>query len=155
MNYPDYNDIIEKIQKHIRGEHAMNTQCDSRFADDFQNIRKQAKDMQEELVAIRRDIHAHPEQRFQEVRTAGVVSENLKKTGIEHRTGVGKTGVVGLLQGGLGKGKVIGIRCDMDAYPSSKRAIYPTAPRMKELCMPAAMMCTPPSGLVSQKCWPE
>ncbi len=71
----------------------------------------------DDLIAVRRDIHAHPEQRFEEVRTAGIAAEALRSLGIEIRTGVGKTGITGVLRGGLGEGKVIGIRCDMDALP--------------------------------------
>jgi amidohydrolase len=103
----------------------MRIQFDDRMLEDFRDIRSLAAEFQEELVAIRRDLHAHPEQRFQEVRTASVVSDNLKKNGIEHRTGVGKTGVVGLLHGGLGEGKVIGIRCDMDALPIFEKGTAP------------------------------
>ena len=47
------------------------------------------------LVAIRRDIHAHPELAFEEVRTAGIVAAELARLGIPHRTGIGRTGVVG------------------------------------------------------------
>ncbi len=78
---------------------------------------ERAEGMHEDLVAIRRDLHAHPEPRFEEVRTAGVAAAELEKLGLEYRTGVGKTGVVGVLRGGRGEGKVIGIRCDMDALP--------------------------------------
>lgn len=76
-----------------------------------------AEQIQDDLVALRRDLHAHPEQRFQEVRTAGIAAAELEKLGAEIRTGVGKTGVVGVIRGTRGEGKVIGIRCDMDALP--------------------------------------
>ncbi|MEZ4862812.1 MAG: amidohydrolase [Caldilineaceae bacterium] len=73
-----------------------------------------AKAIQDQLVAWRRDIHAHPELSFQEVRTAKLVADTLEELGIEAQTGVAKTGVVGY----LGEGKpVIGIRADMDALP--------------------------------------
>ncbi|HEY0419272.1 MAG TPA: M20 family metallopeptidase [Acetobacteraceae bacterium] len=68
------------------------------------------------LIAIRRDIHAHPELAFEEVRTAGVVARELARIGIQHRTGVAKTGVVGLIEGGR-PGPVLVIRADMDALP--------------------------------------
>lgn len=55
------------------------------------------------LVEIRRDIHAHPELAFEEVRTAGVVARELSRLGIEHQTGIAKTGVVGLIKGGRGR----------------------------------------------------
>ncbi len=79
----------------------------------------------DDLIEVRRDIHAHPEQRFEEVRTAGIAAEALRSLGIETRTGVGKTGVVGVLRGGLGEGKVIGIRCDMDALPVTEKTGAP------------------------------
>jgi amidohydrolase len=75
---------------------------------------EQAKAIQEQLIAWRRDIHAHPELSFQEHRTARLVADALEGFGIEAQTGVAKTGVVGF----LGEGKpVIGIRADMDALP--------------------------------------
>ncbi|MYZ45842.1 M20 aminoacylase family protein [Schauerella aestuarii] len=69
-----------------------------------------------ELTAIRRDIHAHPEIAFEEVRTSALVAERLRAMGIEVHTGLGKTGVVGILKAGT-SGKTIGIRADMDALP--------------------------------------
>lgn len=66
------------------------------------------------IVTWRRDIHMHPELGFEEFRTAQMVADNLRALGLEVATGVGKTGVVGI----LGEGKpVIGIRADMDALP--------------------------------------
>ncbi len=72
------------------------------------------------LVAIRRDIHAHPELAFQETRTAGVVARELGRLGIACRTGVGRTGVVGTIEGGR-PGPVLAIRGDMDALPIEER----------------------------------
>lgn len=75
---------------------------------------EQAKAIHDQLVAWRRDIHAHPELSFQEQRTARLVTETLEGLGIETQTGVAKTGVVGY----LGEGRpIIGIRADMDALP--------------------------------------
>jgi len=79
-------------------------------------IRAATQRIESHLIAIRRDIHAHPELGFQEVRTAGVVSAELTRLGIPHQTGIGKTGVVGLIQGGR-NGKTLAIRADMDALP--------------------------------------
>lgn len=71
----------------------------------------------DDLVAIRRDIHAHPEIGFEEVRTSGIVAEKLASWGIEVHRGIGGTGVVGILQGKGGPGRRIGLRADMDALP--------------------------------------
>jgi hippurate hydrolase len=68
-----------------------------------------------ELVAIRRDIHAHPELGLEEHRTAALVAERLKAWGIETTTGVGGTGVVGTIKGRLPGQRAIGLRADMDA----------------------------------------
>jgi amidohydrolase len=80
------------------------------------------------LVDIRRDLHAHPELAFQEVRTAGVVARELTRLGIAHQTGIGRTGVVGTIEGGR-PGKVIAIRGDMDALPILERTGLPFASR--------------------------
>jgi amidohydrolase len=69
-----------------------------------------------ELVETRRDLHAHPELAFEEVRTSGIVAERLKALGLEPRTGVGKTGVLATLTGGR-SGKTVLLRADMDALP--------------------------------------
>ncbi|HWQ85141.1 amidohydrolase [Brevundimonas sp.] len=68
------------------------------------------------VVAWRRDIHAHPELGFAETRTAALVAEHLRALGMEVRTGVGKTGVVGVLRGGR-PGRTVALRSDMDALP--------------------------------------
>src|ERR1700694_2275254 len=72
-----------------------------------------------DLVAMRRDLHEHPELAFEEVRTSGIVAQRLLSLGLEVQTGVARTGVVGLLRGGASKPgtKPIGIRADMDALP--------------------------------------
>ena len=69
-----------------------------------------------EFTAIRRDIHAHPEIGFTETRTSAMVAEKLREWGIEVHTGVGGTGVVGVLRRGNGQAS-IGLRADMDALP--------------------------------------
>ena len=70
-------------------------------------------------VAMRRDLHEHPELAFEEVRTSGIVAQRLRTLGLEVQTGIAKTGVVGLLRGGASKpgAKTIAIRADMDALP--------------------------------------
>lgn len=78
------------------------------------------------LIEIRRDIHAHPELAFEERRTAGVVARELTRLDIPHQTGVARTGVVGLVQGGR-PGPVLAIRADMDALPIEERTGLPYA----------------------------
>ncbi len=80
----------------------------------------------DELTAIRRDFHEHPELGMEEVRTSGIVAKLLNEWGIETHTGIGKTGVVGVLKGKAG-GKTIGLRADMDALPIDERSNLPFA----------------------------
>lgn len=77
----------------------------------------QIQSFTDELVAIRRDLHAHPEIGFEEVRTSSIVAEKLAAWGIEVHRGIGKTGVIGILHGTGGPGRRIGLRADMDALP--------------------------------------
>ncbi|KPF62829.1 amidohydrolase [Bosea sp. AAP35] len=79
----------------------------------------------DELVAIRRDLHAHPEIGFEEVRTSGIVAEKLASWGIEVHRGIGGTGVVGILHGTGGPGRRIGLRADMDALPMDELTNLP------------------------------
>ncbi|MFM0249352.1 amidohydrolase [Paraburkholderia sediminicola] len=74
----------------------------------------------DELVALRRDIHANPETAFDETRTSELVAAKLRAWDIETHTGVGKTGVVGVIRGTRttsGTGRAIALRADMDALP--------------------------------------
>lgn len=70
----------------------------------------------EHLLALRRDLHAHPELGFQEQRTSDIVANFLQELGIEVHRGIGKTGVVGILKKGSSE-CMIGLRADMDALP--------------------------------------
>src|SRR3712207_9347706 len=79
----------------------------------------------DELVAIRRDLHAHPELGLQEERTSDVVAGLLAGWGIEVHRGIGKTGVVGVLQGRGGNYRRIGLRAGMDALPTEGGADVP------------------------------
>lgn len=78
------------------------------------------------LIALRRDLHAHPELGMRETRTAGVVAAYLKDLGLEVRTGIGGTGVVGILKGGR-PGPVVAMRGDMDALPLTEETGLPFA----------------------------
>ena len=75
-----------------------------------------AQEMMGQLVAWRRDLHRHPELAFQEHRTAGLVAGSLAQLGLEVQTGVGQTGVVGILEGAR-PGPTVLLRFDMDALP--------------------------------------
>lgn len=70
-----------------------------------------------EIAAIRRDIHAHPELAYEEVRTADIVAEKLTSWGIPVHRGLGTTGVVGTIHGKTRNGRAVGLRADMDALP--------------------------------------
>lgn len=70
----------------------------------------------DKIVAYRRDIHAHPELGYDELRTSGLIADTLESIGIPTQRGVGKTGVVGIIEGGK-PGKVIALRADIDALP--------------------------------------
>ncbi|MBV8281456.1 MAG: amidohydrolase [Candidatus Eremiobacteraeota bacterium] len=74
-----------------------------------------------DVIALRRDFHAHPELGFEEVRTAGIVAERLRALGYQVRTGVGQTGVLGILRSQR-PGKTILLRADMDCLPIDERS---------------------------------
>ncbi|MGI9525188.1 MAG: M20 aminoacylase family protein [Hyphomicrobiaceae bacterium] len=84
----------------------------------------QIAEFADQLSAIRRDFHEHPELGMEEVRTSGIVAKLLKEWGIETHTGIGKTGVVGVLKG-RGSGRSIGLRADMDALPIEEKTNLP------------------------------
>lgn len=80
-------------------------------------IDRRAASLHASVVETRRDIHRYPELGYRETRTAALVADRLRALGFDQvRTGVGKTGVVGILQGGR-PGKVVAVRADMDALP--------------------------------------
>jgi len=78
-----------------------------------------------DLEALYTDIHAHPELSMQETRTAGVAADRLRASGFEVTTGIGKTGVVGLLRNG--DGPTVMLRADMDALPVREATGLPYA----------------------------
>lgn len=83
-----------------------------------------------EMTAWRRHLHANPELGFEEFETARFVADNLRSWGIETVEGVGRTGVVGTLRGRLGPGDSIGIRADMDALPMTEGRDLPHASKI-------------------------
>ena len=86
----------------------------------------EARNLQDEMVAIRRDLHQHPELGFEERRTSSIVADKLAALGYEVQTGVGGTGVVGLI-GGDQEGQTVLLRFDMDALPIQEENDTPYA----------------------------
>src|SRR5260370_12968419 len=82
----------------------------------FMNLIPEIEASHEEIKALRRTIHAHPELRYEEVGTAKLVAENLERWGLEVHRGMGKTGVVGVLKRGSSL-RCVGLRADMDTLP--------------------------------------
>src|SRR5690242_20139907 len=78
-----------------------------------------------ELEVLYKDIHGHPELSMQETRTAGIAADHLRASGFAVTTGVGKTGVVGILRNG--DGPTVMLRADMDALPIKEATGLPYA----------------------------
>lgn len=85
---------------------------------------KLAESIEPKVLAWRRDFHQHPELSNQETRTGKIVADHLKSLGLEVKTGVAKTGVVGILRGGK-PGPVVALRADMDGLPVTERGDLP------------------------------
>src|SRR3954470_5055756 len=81
-----------------------------------------------DLEALYKDVHAHPELSMQESRTANLAADRLRRSGYEVTTGIGKTGVVGLLRNG--DGPMVMLRADMDALPIKEATGLPYASRV-------------------------
>ncbi|MGH6875532.1 MAG: amidohydrolase, partial [Aestuariivirgaceae bacterium] len=88
------------------------------------------EDYQDELIKLRRDLHAHPELAFKEERTSGIVAHLLERWGYRVHRGLGGTGVVGTLANGSGR-RTIGLRADMDALPIEETTGAAHASRLK------------------------
>jgi amidohydrolase len=93
-------------------------------------IKAAADKIESSMIAWRRDIHQHPELGNSEHRTAAIVEKHLRSLGIEVKTGVAHTGVVGILKGGK-PGRVVALRADMDALPVVERVLLPFASKVK------------------------
>jgi amidohydrolase len=82
-----------------------------------ERVRQASQELQAETVRNRRHLHANPELSFEEHQTADFVAKNLTEIGVPFQTGVAKTGVVGMIEGGAGDGPTLALRADMDALP--------------------------------------
>ncbi|HEX8607404.1 MAG TPA: amidohydrolase, partial [Pedobacter sp.] len=93
-------------------------------------ISSKALSIEQKVIAWRRDLHEHPELGNNEVRTAAIIAKHLQSLGIEVKTGVAKTGVVGILKGGK-PGPVVALRADMDGLPVTERVKLSFASKVK------------------------
>lgn len=99
--------------------------------DALKNKANQSADkIESKVIAWRRDFHEHPELGNNEFRTAGIIAKHLQSLGIDVKTGVAKTGVVGILKGSK-PGPVIALRADMDGLPVIERTPVPFASKVK------------------------
>jgi len=87
-------------------------------------LQKDIADIESKVITWRRDIHQHPELSNREFETAEKIAKHLKSLGLKVTTGVGKTGVVGILKGKK-PGKVVALRADIDALPVTERNNLP------------------------------
>ena len=96
----------------------------------YDYVQTAANKIEPQTISWRRDFHEHPELGNNEVRTAKIIADHLRKLGIEVTEGVGKTGVVGLLKGGS-PGPVIALRADIDGLPIVERVNIPFASKVR------------------------
>ena len=87
------------------------------------NLKKEIKSLEEELITLRRDFHMHPELGYEEFRTSQIVYDYLNELGLEVNK-FSKTGIVGLLKGNE-QGKTVMLRADLDALPQNEEADIP------------------------------
>ncbi len=112
-------------------------------------IKNRLAEMQPEIAAWRRHLHENPELMYDVHDTAAFVAARLRDFGCDEVvTGIGKTGVVGVIKGRTDtRGHVVGLRADMDALPILEATGLPYASKTPARCTPAAMTGTPPC------CW--
>lgn len=99
-----------------------------------QRVDDLANAVESKVVAWRRDIHQSPELSNREFRTSKLVAEHLRRLGMEVKTGIAHTGVIGLLKGGR-PGPVVALRADMDALPVAEQTSLPFASKAKAMWM--------------------
>ena len=93
-------------------------------------LNQAADNIESKVIAWRRDFHEHPELGNNEIRTAAIIAKHLQSLGMEVKTGVAKTGVVGVLKGGK-PGPVVALRADIDALPVTERGNLPFASKVR------------------------
>jgi len=93
-------------------------------------VKSAADKIEQKMLGWRRDLHEHPELGNQETRTAAIIAKHLQSLGMDVKTGVAHTGVVGILKGGK-PGPVVALRADMDALPVTERTPLPFASKVK------------------------
>jgi len=96
----------------------------------YDHVQTAADKIEPQTISWRRDFHEHPELGNNEVRTAKIIADHLRKLGMEVSEGVGKTGVVGLLKGSS-PGPVIALRADIDGLPIVERVNIPFASKVR------------------------
>ena len=96
----------------------------------LKEIDRLAAEIETQVIKWRRAIHQNPELANREFQTSKLVSEHLKSLGIKVSTGIAKTGVVGILEGGK-PGPVVALRADMDALPVEEQTGLPFSSRVK------------------------
>jgi len=106
------------------------TGVDAQTSRVYAELDRRTTEVNSKVVAWRRDIHANPELGMQETRTAALVAAHLTALGMEVRTGVGGTGVVGVLRGAR-PGKVVALRADMDGLPVTEMVDLPFASKVR------------------------
>ncbi len=99
------------------------------LASSDQKMKRLIEQVEEKVIKWRRDFHQYPELSNREFRTAEKVAKHLKSLGMEVKTGVAHTGVIGILKGDL-PGKVVALRADMDALPVTERVKLPFASKV-------------------------
>jgi amidohydrolase len=104
--------------------HAQKSKPNSSTTALIEKIDKKAESIIPKVVEWRRDIHQHPELGNREVRTSALITEHLKALGLEVKTGVAKTGVIGILKGSK-PGPVVALRADIDALPVTEETDIP------------------------------
>ena len=102
-----------------KGAAALATAIDQRVAESLPHV-----------IAWRHDFHQNPELSNHETRTAGIVAKHLEQLGLKVKTGVGHTGVVGVLVGGK-PGPIVALRADMDALPVTEEVDVPFASKVR------------------------